>query len=602
MQNIFFRLIPVTMILLASLSPALGFGGESGKAADNPTAAVSSSEVSALTIQLRQPGTEEILEVSLFSEKYAQAPVAMVNEEPITLQEFTSELAKMHGSMTDSDTPRSQSFNKLLERLISIKLVTQEALNIGFDQTPAFQKQVEEFELKTMVKQLLARQVANVHPDEAAIEELYKQMALEVKVRPYKFSEQADAETFLEEVQKGEDFKALADKLVAAGKAQGAGEPDFARLNDLIPNVAKAVFSMEVGQTSQVFKAEKDFVVFRLEDRRIYEDPQARLAAENLALKEAANRRQAEYLNELIDKYATFHEDNLTALDFKTIVAENPDETRIEVFTRLSNDQRPLVTLTDGKEVVTITVAEVIGDLQSAMYHGSERKIDPNQLNNQKIAFIKDRLTSITGELEAKELKILTSPAYLDAVASFKERLLFDTFMAKAVVPGLMVTEEATREYYYNHLEDYSSPMMLTMKSLVFTDQQNAQDAVTKLQAGTDFKWVSANMTGLAAADHEGILDFGGKLLTETALPEALRKQVVTAKPDDVLLYPGADGLYYTMVIETVFPPKAKLYEEVRQEIGKIVYAQVIEEAFEEWVTKLKEAYETEIYIVEDSL
>jgi hypothetical protein len=34
-----------------------------------------------------------------------------------------------------------------------------------------------------MVKQLLARQVANVQPDEAAVEELYQQMALEVKIR-----------------------------------------------------------------------------------------------------------------------------------------------------------------------------------------------------------------------------------------------------------------------------------------------------------------------------------------------------------------------------------------------------------------------------------
>ena len=204
--------------------------------------------------------------------------------------------------------------------------------------------------------------------------------------------------------------------------------------------------------------------------------------------------------------------------------------------------------------------------------------------------------------MEAKELKILTSPAYLDAIASFKERLLFDTFMAKAVVPGLVVSEEAVREYYYNHLEDYSSPMLLTMKSLVFTDQKNAQQAVTKLQAGTDFKWVSANMTGLAAADHEGILDFGGKLLTETSLPHELQHMVAGAKPGDVLFYTGPDELFYTLVVETVFPPKAKLYEEVRQEIGKIVYAQVIEEAFDEWVTKLKEAYVTEVYIVEDSL
>ena len=77
---------------------------------------------------------------------------------------------------------------------------------------------------------------------------------------------------------------------------------------------------------------------------------------------------------------------------------------------------------------------------------------------------------------------------------------------------------------------------------------------------------------------------------------------VARTKPGDVLFYAGPDKLYYTLVVETVFPPKAKPYEEARQDIGKIVYGQVIEEAFEEWVAKLKEAYETEVFIVEDSL
>jgi len=600
MQKIMFRLIPIITMLLATLSPAFGFGGGS-KSADKTVAASSSGEMSALTIQLRQKDSGEIREVSLFSEEHAQAPVAMVNEEPITLQDFTTELAKMHSSMADSETPRSQSFNKLLDRLIAIKLVKQEALNIGFDQTPAFQKQVEEFALKTMVKQLLARQVANVQPDEAAVEELYQQMALEVKIRAYRVQEQTAAESFLKEVQEGGDFKVLADKMVADGKAQGAGEPEFAKLKDLIPNVAKAVFSMEIGTVSEVFKAQKDFIVFRLEDRRTYEDPQARLAAENRARQEAANRRQKEYLNELIDKYATFHEENLAALDFKNIVSEDPDATRTEVFSRMSNDQRPLVTLTNGKEVVTISVADIIGDLKDTMYHGSDRKIDANQLNNQKIAFIQDRLTSVTGKMEAENLKILISPAYLGAVANYKERLLFDTFMAKAVIPGLVVPEEDVRKYYYNHLEDYSSPMLLTMKSLVFTDQQSAQEAAAKLKAGTDFKWVSANMTGFAAADHEGILNLGGSVLTETSLPDELQHMVAGAKPGDVIFYAGPDELFYTLVVETVFSPKAKPYEEARPEIGKIVYGQVIEAAFEEWVVKLKEAYETEVFIVEGS-
>ena len=91
------------------------------------------------------------------------------------------------------------------------------------------------------------------------------------------------------------------------------------------------------------------------------------------------------------------------------------------------------------------------------------------------------------------------------------------------------------------------------------------------------------------------------KLLTITALPEDLHELVENSKQGDIVVYSGKGNLYYTLVLEAVFPPKAKLYAEVRQEAGKVVYGQKINEALEEWVIKLKEAYEVEVFIVQNS-
>ncbi|MCD6188364.1 MAG: peptidyl-prolyl cis-trans isomerase [Desulfuromusa sp.] len=602
MLNIFTQLVSVFAVLLVTITPALGFGGAGSTANADPLKPVVTEEMKALTVPIRIAGTKKILQVPLFSEKYAQMPVAMVNEEPITLAEFTRELATVHSGMGDSETPASQNFSKLLERLIEIKLIKQEALNIGFDRMPAVQNQIEEFELKTLVQHLLAKQVRDLQVDKDAVEELYQQMAIEVNLSVYNFQQQADAEALIKELQNGGDFKLLADTLVAEGKGEkSGGDAEYVKLNDLLPNVAKAVFSMDIGAVSVIFKTEKGFIVFKLEDRRTYEDQQVRLTANNRVLQESSRKKQMDYLNDLIDKYATFDDEVMASLDFAKFLAEDPEATRTEVFSRLGNDQRALVTLINGNETTTITVAEVAGALQASLYHGGER-IDASQLNKQKITYIKDKLTALTGRMEAEQQNIQNSVAYLEAVKKFKEQLLFDTFMAKAVLPGLVVSEEEVHKYYNNHLEDYSSPMMIKMSSLIFTNPQDAQEAVNKLQAGSDFKWVSANMTGLADKNDKNILALGDSLLTETALPKDLQKKVKGARQGDIFFYAGPDELYYTLVVESVFPPRTRVYEDVRQEVGKIVYGQKINAAFKEWVRKLKEVYETKIFIVQDKI
>ena len=86
-------------------------------------------------------------------------------------------------------------------------------------------------------------------------------------------------------------------------------------------------------------------------------------------------------------------------------------------------------------------------------------------------------MVAIAGKMEAQALGIDQTPEFLEALRAFEEQVLFDTFMAKAVLPGVKVPEDDVKKYYYNHLEDYSSPLMLKMKSLVFSDEKPAREA-----------------------------------------------------------------------------------------------------------------------------
>ncbi len=600
MQKILVQLVTVLAVFLVSIAPVFGFGG-GGIATVESGDTVATTEMKVLTIAIRIEGSDDVQQIPLFSERYEQIPVATVNEDPITLKEFAIELATMHSSMDDSEMRGGQSFNKMLERLITIKLVKQEALNIGFDRTPVVRTQIENFALETMVKQLLADQLKGLQVDAAEVEERYQKMAVEAKLLTYRVFDQADAETLLADSESGSDFKRLADKLVTA-KAEGGEDAEYAPLQDLFPAVAKAVFTMQKGDVGEIYKDEKGYMLFRLEDKRVYEDPEIRRVAANQLLQQQSKKKQREYLESLIDKYATFDQEAEEALNFAKIMESNPEAKGTEVLAPMRKDKRPLVTITNGQETVVLTVAEIAKKLEASLYHGADKVIDPEKLNREKGTVIWNKLVAVTGRMEAQAQGIDKSAAYLEKVRKFEERVLFDTFIAKAVMPEVKVPEEDVKKYYLNHLEDYSSPLMLTMKSLVFNKEKAAQEAFKKLRASSDFKWVSANSTGLADPDNKDILNFSGTLLAITALPEDLQKQLLQARTGDLVLYSGPGGLYYNLQVETVFPPKAKSYQAVRQEVGRIIYAQKINEALADWVGKLKEVYETKVFIVQDQV
>lgn len=594
------RLVSVLALVLMTTTSAGAFGGGAAPAAPSSPPVVS-AEMQTLTIPLRIEGSQEVRQVPLFSEQHADTVIASVNGEAITLKEFAMELASMHSDMDGSTAKGKQNFAETLDRLIAVKLIEQEALNIGFDRTPEVQNQLENLVLKAMIQQLLAEQITGVQVAESEVDKLYRQMAIEARLLTYRISAETDAKALLEKVRAGGDFKTLADQLVAAAKAEGGEAPEYARLNNLLPAIAQAVYTMQPGDVSDIFKADKGYMLFRLEDRRVYEDAETRLAAANRLLQQETRKQQLAYLETLEKKYVTFHEEAQAALDFAKIAADSPEAKGTEVFARLGSDQRPVATVSNGKETVLVTVAEIAKKLESTMYHGMDRVIDAKKLDDQKLSVMTNRLVAITGKMEAQSRGIDKSAAFQEKVADFKERLLFDTFMAKAVVPGITLREEDVRKYYDEHLEEFSSPLMLKMKSLVFTSQESAREALKKLQAGSDFKWVSANATNLADADHKEILTLGDKLLSITALPEDLHEQIEEGRQGDLFLYSGPGGLYYTLLIDSAYPPVAKPYEEARQEIGRLLYARKINEALAEWVSKLKKSYETENYLAQTS-
>lgn len=582
----------VTAFLLSQLAAPLAYGHGDANADQGP------ADLNTITISLQDKTSGAVEQVPLFSRRHADTPVAMINGEPILLEELVGEILNMHGSMDKSEVGQDVDYRALLDRLVAIKLANQEAANIGLDQLPTVRRQQEDFARTTLIKTLIRNQMADLVPDEEEVAELYQQMALEAKLTTYIITSKEEAKELLAQQAAGQDFDTLAKALVQAGKATGGNEEEYVQLRELLPNVAAAVFAMEPGTISEVFKAEKGYLVFRLDDLRIYEDAEVRKEAEALVLQRAAAARREAYLTELEEKYVEFDKEAEAALDFAAIAETRPEASATEIFAELTADQRPLATITDNDAVVgVISVADIAKELEKSLYHGTDRTINPQKMGNKKTSVVRDKIIHIVGALEAEKQGIHQTRAYQETIRKHREKLIFNTFISKAVLPGITVKDEEARAYYQENSDQYSTPLMLKLKDLAFTNKQDAANALAKLRAGSDFKWVSANAVGLVPEENKELLHFAGALLSITALPEDLQVKAAKAGTGDVMLHEDTTGLHYVLQVEQAFPPQAKPYEQVKNEAAKAVYARKVREALDEWVASLKDAYETEIFL-----
>jgi parvulin-like peptidyl-prolyl isomerase len=548
-----------------------------------------------------EPGDELLLtiEAPLLSPLFADTPVAVVDEEPITFRDLTRRIASIHAGREDQATTATKDYVKLLERVITTKLIVQEARNIGLDELPEVQSQIDQVSTQLLAASLMSPQLETVEADQAEVDELYKKMSREFLLTALRFKREEDALVFQGEYDETGDFIGLATRFVEAGRAEGdVGGQEYVKLKDLLPQIAKAVFEMDADSLSPIFTVDGGFLLFYLDDMRFYEDAEVREEARQTILKPLKKEKADEYVDWLIAEYATVDRDLLDQVDFEketTGYLWAREEKPVD-YQKLLDDDRVLATIR-GDSPSAVTVGDLAGEVQRRRFHGVEEAAKKGLLNKEKWRVLRDILFRRTLRIEAIRQGKDQSEEYLDAIDEFTNSLLFDTFVKKVVSPDVKISDEEARGYYAEHLDDFSSPTMYRMNGLAFYTVRDAESALMKLRRGADFTWVSANSPGQIDKEAEETLEFDGLLLSATALPGELRKATEGARPGDSLLYSSTESHHYVITIERVFPAQPRPYEDVRQSIAGMLAEEKVRALIDDWSEKLEEAYETRIFV-----
>lgn len=515
--------------------------------------------------------------------------IASVNGEAITLDDLFQQLAAGHEGVAQPDRMiRGADPAAVLDRLINVRLVLQEARSIGLDELPGIPEQMEALRLGLVRDAVVQEQLKDVtggDPDE--VDRLYREAVREAEVESVLFPSVEAAAAFTDAVKAGADFGVEAQTLTVKEKATAYQAPQAFPLAEMHPQVAAAVLGLEPGQVSEPIPLQDGAAVVRLIGIRYPEDPEARAKAEAEALSRRQQAVLGEYAIELRKRYATVDEELLASLGL-----DSPD-TDLEA---LREDTRPVARIRGGDPV---TVGQLTRRIEKEMFHGLERAVEQGRAA-ESAPVILDRMIQERAVLvEAGRLGIEDRPSFQQALRAGEDGILFSTFVSKVIDPKVKISDDELHAYLAGHQDEYSTPEMMGIESLAFGNRQDAQSALDKLRQGADLKWMRANAAGQIepeAIDPEW--RFNGTLLPVPGLPDAVREAVAGAAGGDYRFceQPGGD-VFLVLWITRQFPSRPQEYEDIRKQLAVRVFAQKRQQALEEWMGKLREASEVQVYV-----
>jgi len=514
-----------------------------------------------------------------------QKIVAMVNDEPVTLEEFNQELAEFNKGKTEKEKADKKNEAEIFKRLINSRLMVQEGRRIGLDELPEAKNLVDVFSRIALREMLVERHLRDVKADENGVERLYREFVKEWKINSIFIDKEEEARKAEEELKAGKSFDELSKKMIEDGIAKGGEEKNYIKKKDLNPEMVEALSKMDAGSVNPVIPLGKGFVILKVEDIRYPDNPEAREKANKEGLALAKGKVLTEYTGALIEKHAVTHKDVLDSLDFE---AKEPG------FEQLLKDKRVVAEI---KGEGPITVGELTEQLRQGLYHGVNRAIESKRVNSAKVSTLEEMVYKRVFRKEALRLGIDKTPEYRNKVDNYERSVVFGAFVEKAIVPDVKIKEEDIKKYYDEHIQEFTYPEMIRMRGLAFGKRGDGEDAIEKLRKGVDFQWLSTHAEGQLDKSTKDLQVFDGNPVATKSLPEGLQKVVSGVRPNDLRLYASPEGHFYVLSILDVVPSKPQPYEETREMIAQRVFYEKLGKAVEDWADKLRAVSDVKVYL-----
>ncbi|WP_242393492.1 peptidyl-prolyl cis-trans isomerase [Anaeromyxobacter oryzisoli] len=533
---------------------------------------------------------DQLVRVALFSPESEACPVAKVGDDVILLRELAQALELGHLQRSPRAaapaTRPDMDFTPALDRLIATRLLIQEAREMRIDADPKFRAAVDDFKASRLRAMLQREAVRGVKPDPAEVERLYREAVREWKIKSILLDKEDAAKAFQAALKAGERFDALAKKFVDGKKAKGGGPAEFVPPKQLLPEIKEALRGAKRGVPVGPIRIASGWVMLRVDGVRY---PRGDAAAREQARAQATARQEREavrrfYLS-LVARYAKVDEPLLKRLDLEANGEKG--------FKALLEDRRPLATVRGEKP---LTVGDLAREVSMKFFHGLESPIQQRRVNREKDDAFERLLGARLFAKEASARRLDARPELRRPVEEYERGLAFDTFVERVIAPDVKVTEQDAQRYYEQHKDEFTAPQMYKLDGLAFRTLPEAQAALDKLKAGTDFAWMQSSAPGQVEPEKR-TLQLDGRTLSASRLPHALAQALAGVRSGEYRLYApsGAEAWVVRVVDQT--PPAAQPYVDAREHIAKRLWNERLAVAMNDYAGKLRKAQPVEVLV-----
>ncbi len=175
--------------------------------------------------------------------------------------------------------PLAQIYPMLLGRMIDGMLITEAGRDEHLEQSPELQHRLKLFEDR-LVQQAYIEQILKGADSEDKLKAAYQKFIQqkpareEVHARHILVKTEAEAQSIIDQLNKGADFATLAKKYSTDPGAAAGGDLGYFGRDDMVPAFATAAFALQPGQyTKTPVKTEFGWHVILVVDRRVKQPP-----------------------------------------------------------------------------------------------------------------------------------------------------------------------------------------------------------------------------------------------------------------------------------------------------------------------------------------
>lgn len=214
-----------------------------------------------------------LLSTQILSAKEEDKVLAKVGSETIT-QSMLDTIIEGIPPRYKAQMMTPEGKKRLLDRIVEMKMFSQEAYKLKLDKDPAVQSQIISMTEQVMASEYIKHIQAEIKINDDEMKAYYEgnkkefQQPEQIKARHILVKTEDEAKAVRKELETNKDFAALAkDKSTGPSKTKGGDLGWFGR-GQMVPEFEQVAFSLKKGEISDVVKTKFGYHIIKVDDKK----------------------------------------------------------------------------------------------------------------------------------------------------------------------------------------------------------------------------------------------------------------------------------------------------------------------------------------------